>query len=168
MRWILDQEVGVPVICVRGIHEFYRNRFPAFIAALRREARGTNVVVLEKVSRNAAQHAKENKYLTPSRQARQKSNYRFHAKPQSTQRKKLSHAKPQSSQRKPIFFSLASGQCKPFQFLDLTTSEIEISVLKQSFASLRLRARHAVGCYPVRSVSNSVAACLIDTAWNKG
>ena len=47
VRWILDQEIGVPVIYVLGNHEFYRNRFPGLIDALKREAQGTNVVVLE-------------------------------------------------------------------------------------------------------------------------
>ena len=28
VRWILDREVGIPVIYVLGIHVFYRNRFP--------------------------------------------------------------------------------------------------------------------------------------------
>ncbi len=52
------------------------------------------------VSRKAAKHAEKGKYRH--------------------------HAKPQSSQIKA--FLLASGQCKPFQFLDLAKSEIEISV----------------------------------------
>lgn len=47
VRWLLDREIEVPVIYVAGNHEFYRHDFPGLIAALRREARGTNVCVLE-------------------------------------------------------------------------------------------------------------------------
>ncbi len=47
VRWVLDQELGVPAIYVLGNHEFYRNRFPGLIEALKHETAGTNVLVLE-------------------------------------------------------------------------------------------------------------------------
>ncbi len=47
VRWILDQGIEVPVIYVLGNHEFYRDKFPGLIDALKREAEGTNVYVLE-------------------------------------------------------------------------------------------------------------------------
>ena len=53
----------------------------------------------------------------------------------------MPHAKPQSAQRKPMFISLASGQCKPFEFLDSFESEIQTDLLKLFLASWRLCVR---------------------------
>lgn len=47
LRWILDQGIEVPVIYVAGNHEFYRNKFPGLIDGLKREAEGSNVILLE-------------------------------------------------------------------------------------------------------------------------
>ena len=47
VRWAIDQRIAVPVIYVPGNHEFYRNHFPGLIDALKREAEGTDVYVLE-------------------------------------------------------------------------------------------------------------------------
>ncbi len=47
LKWILDQDINVPVIYVLGNHEFYRDKFPSLIDKLKREAKGTNVHVLE-------------------------------------------------------------------------------------------------------------------------
>jgi Icc-related predicted phosphoesterase len=47
LRWIFDQNFRVPIIYVLGNHEFYNDNFPGLIDKLRREAKGTNVHVLE-------------------------------------------------------------------------------------------------------------------------
>jgi len=47
LRWIIDQEFGVPVLYVLGNHEFYREKFPGLIDKLKQDAKGTNVRVLE-------------------------------------------------------------------------------------------------------------------------
>jgi len=47
LKWIFDQNFEVPVIYVLGNHEFYRDKFPGLIDKLKREAKDTNVHVLE-------------------------------------------------------------------------------------------------------------------------
>ena len=47
LKWILRQNLKIPVIYVLGNHEFYNNRFPKLIDKLKRQARGTNVHILE-------------------------------------------------------------------------------------------------------------------------
>ena len=47
VRWVLDQDLNVPVIYVLGNHEFYRDRFPGLIEDVKKAARGTNIHVLE-------------------------------------------------------------------------------------------------------------------------
>ncbi len=47
LRWALSQDLNVPVIYVLGNHEFYRDNFPGLIGNFKKEARGTNIHVLE-------------------------------------------------------------------------------------------------------------------------
>ena len=47
LKWILRQNFKVPVIYVLGNHEFYNYRFPELIDKLQRQAKGTNVHILE-------------------------------------------------------------------------------------------------------------------------
>jgi Icc-related predicted phosphoesterase len=47
LRWVLDQDLNLPVIYVLGNHEFYREKFPALIGNVQKGAAGTNVHVLE-------------------------------------------------------------------------------------------------------------------------
>ena len=47
LRWVLGQDLKVPVIYVLGNHEFYRDKFPGLIDKMKIEARGTHVRVLE-------------------------------------------------------------------------------------------------------------------------
>lgn len=47
LRWVLDQDIKVPVIYVLGNHEFYRDKFPGLIDKLKKEADCTSVHVLE-------------------------------------------------------------------------------------------------------------------------
>ena len=47
LKWILKQNLKIPVIYVIGNHEFYNNRFPELIDKLKGQARGTNVHILE-------------------------------------------------------------------------------------------------------------------------
>jgi len=47
LKWVFDQGFQVPVIYVLGNHEFYHDNFPGLIDRVRRNAVGTNVLVLE-------------------------------------------------------------------------------------------------------------------------
>jgi Icc-related predicted phosphoesterase len=47
LRWIFDQNFGVPVLYVLGNHEFYHDKFPGLIDELKRDVEGTNVYVFE-------------------------------------------------------------------------------------------------------------------------
>ncbi len=47
LRWVLKQDLNLPVIYVLGNHEFYRDNFPGLIANVKKGAEGTNVHVLE-------------------------------------------------------------------------------------------------------------------------
>jgi Icc-related predicted phosphoesterase len=47
LKWILRQNFKIPVIYVLGNHEFYNDRFPERIDKLKRQAKGTNVHILE-------------------------------------------------------------------------------------------------------------------------
>ena len=47
LKWILRQNLKIPVIYVLGNHEFYNDRFPELIDKLKCQAKGTNVHILE-------------------------------------------------------------------------------------------------------------------------
>jgi Icc-related predicted phosphoesterase len=47
LKWIIRQNLRIPVIYVLGNHEFYNDRFPELINKLKRQAKGTNVHILE-------------------------------------------------------------------------------------------------------------------------
>lgn len=47
LKWILGQNLKIPVIYVLGNHEFYNDRFPELIDKVKRQAKGTNVHILE-------------------------------------------------------------------------------------------------------------------------